>query len=306
MPNSVDISFVLVHFNGLQLTKGCIESIMQFGKSVRHEVIVVDNASTDGSAARLERHYKRQIRLVLNEVNRGYAAACNRGLALAKGHFVIILNNDLVFVKPCFDLVKKWFSTHPDMGMLGFQLINPDGTLQQSHFHFPTIPRRIFQILFKTAPRKTRRKAHVSVDALIDVDYVKGAMMVFPLRLLQKHRLRFDERYFLYHEELDFAYRLKRLGIRRMMSPLPVAVHLGNHHESPDNPAILGLRNENILRFVGTHHSRLYAKAFAMVQASMYGLKWLCGLWFEGRDVSIFQSVIKTNLNAVWNYGPFL
>ena len=118
-----DVSIVIVSWNTRDILRECVESIIRETRH-RYEIIVVDNASSDGSAAMIETEFP-QILLIQNNNNRGFAAATNQGLRVAAGRYLLILNPDTVILEHAIDKMIVWLDAHPDVGCAGCQVLTP-------------------------------------------------------------------------------------------------------------------------------------------------------------------------------------
>ena len=149
---AVDLSVVIVSFNVRELLRGCLQALVPSSKfqvpssgvcSVEHEtwnmeLIVVDNASADGSAAMVQQEFP-AVQLIVNTENRGYAAANNQGISAAHGRYVLLLNPDTVVLDEALANLVRFLDEHPRAGAVGGRLLNADGSFQHSAFRFPTL-----------------------------------------------------------------------------------------------------------------------------------------------------------------------
>jgi GT2 family glycosyltransferase len=231
----VDLSVIIVNYNAGSLLEACLASIRRFGDDLALEILVVDNASTDGSLEALRRFP--EAHLIPNRENRGFAAAVNQGIAAAKGRYLLLLNPDTEVVSPVFRALVAFAEVHPDAGVVGPRLRNPDGSLQTSAYRFPT--------LFQAAGAVLRLRRLVPVTFLrarlgwwlgryfgqLDphasphpVDYVTGACMLIRREVVDRIG-GFDPRFFLYFEEKDFCLRAGQAGWRVWFDPAAEVVH---------------------------------------------------------------------------------
>jgi GT2 family glycosyltransferase len=231
----VELSVIVVNYNAGPLLEVCLASIRRYGGDLALEVLVVDNASTDGSLEALRRFP--EVRLIPNCDNRGFAAAVNQGLESAAGRCFLLLNPDTEVVSPVFRTLLAFAEAHPDAGVVGPRLRNPDGSLQTSAYRFPT--------LFQAAGTVLRLRRVVPVGFLrarlgwwlgryfgqLDphvtarpVDYVTGACMLIRREVVERIG-GFDPRFFLYFEEKDFCLRAGEAGWRVWFDPAAEVVH---------------------------------------------------------------------------------
>lgn len=227
---TTDCSIIIVNWNTKDLLRSCLASV--FAHTVRHsiEVIVVDNNSPDNSAAMVEQEFP-CVRLIANSVNRGFAAANNQGLEIARGANLLLLNPDTVIVSDAIGTMLDYLAAH-SVGAVTCKLLNGDGTLQRSvntfySFWGSFLENRLFQELLKglkfSGDRVMSFWDHASVR---DIDWAFGAVLMFP-RSVYERIGGLDERYFIYAEEMDFYMRLKSAGYRAVFLPEAEIVHYG-------------------------------------------------------------------------------
>jgi N-acetylglucosaminyl-diphospho-decaprenol L-rhamnosyltransferase len=208
-----EVSVIIVSYNTRELLRECIESILcEQGDGLGVEVIVVDNASADGSAAMVAERFP-QARLIANPDNRGFGAACNQGLEIARGRYALILNADIRAQQGALQRLVGFMDAHPDAAICGGQLRYPDGRVQPSCARELTLWWVFCEqsILAKLFPR-TRLfggywRTHWDFRATIETEQVMGACM-----MLRRPFPRFDEDYFLYCEDTDLCYRVRQAG----------------------------------------------------------------------------------------------
>ncbi len=215
----IDLSIIIVSFNTKKLTTECVGSIIKSKPKVSYELIVVDNGSTDGSAAAL-----RQLRLKLieNKDNVGFAKANNQGIKIAKGKYIMLLNSDTKVERDSIDGLYNFAVSHIDAGVVGPRLINADGSVQGSVFRLPTISGAVRQyflgqkeLLDKYAPKGDEP---VVVEAI-----VMAAFLITPLAIQKVGLL--DERYFMYFEDLDYCRRVNKSGLKIYYLPQTEIIH---------------------------------------------------------------------------------
>jgi len=215
MGTTPDVSVIIVSYNTRELLRECIESILcEQGDGLGVEVIVVDNASADGSAAMVAEQFP-QVRLIANPDNRGFGAACNQGLEIAQGRYALILNADIRAQPGALQRLVAFMDAHPDAAICGGQLRYPDGRIQPSCARDLTLWWVFCEqsMLAKLFPR-TRLfggywRTHWDFSATIETEQVMGACM-----MLRRPFPRFDEDYFLYCEDTDLCYRVRQAGGR--------------------------------------------------------------------------------------------
>jgi len=221
-----DISIIVVNYNTKEHLLKCIASASQQGKDVNCRVIVVDNGSSDGSLEAVRQQYLEVI-IVRNEQNQGFARAVNQGLKTADNcDYHLILNSD---ARLADDYLKKaigFLETHPGCAMVTGQLLNPDGSRQNSFDNFPSLWSETFGkgLLRIISPRKYPSKKQ-SYTEPIEVESVIGAAMLVRQKAIEDIGL-LDEDYFFFLEETDWCYRMKQKGWSIYFVPEALAYHL--------------------------------------------------------------------------------
>ena len=232
------LSIIIVSFNTEELTRQCLTSLFQADKrldfsgkpqgeeKIPAEIIVVDNNSTDGTRRYLFSLKKKipSLRLLLNPENVGFGRANNQAMKVARGEYFLLLNSDTIIPEAAISQTLLWLSSHPEVDLVGCKLLNKDGSLQLSAGRFPTLG-RVFLTLF--LDHFLRNKAMMFSPAKICfVDWVMGAFM-----LLRRDVFRqtggFDEKIFMYTEELEWCFRIKKAGFQIAFYPNAKIIHLG-------------------------------------------------------------------------------
>lgn len=217
------LTVVLITWNERKRLETCLRSLMPAIDFERHEVLVVDNGSQDGTDELVASEFP-LVRYFPLDRNLGVGPARNRGLSLAQGEFIMILDNDTEVLSMDFpDVIEKAFAEDPALGLLGFRLENPDGTTQRSTRRFPTIihpfiARIGFLQKIPVLGRMLSRHLmeDVDLDALQErttVDYVLGANQIFPKALAVRLN-GYDEKIFYGPEDLEFCLRVRDLGLK--------------------------------------------------------------------------------------------
>ena len=226
-----DVSVVIVSFNTRDLLRECLNTLAAEAGGVRYEAIVVDNASRDGSADLIEAEFP-AARLIRSPVNLGFAAANNRGFAIAQGRYVVLLNSD-AFPRPgALPKALACMDANPNIGLGGARLVGRDDAWQPSARLFPS-PLNDFLSLSGLSVRFPRSRFFGRVDRTwadpgepADVDWVPGAFSIIRRDVLEQVGS-FDEAFFLYYEEVDLCRRIKAAGYKVCYWPDVVVVHLG-------------------------------------------------------------------------------
>lgn len=265
----IDLSVVIVTWNNKELLSKCLTSIFKYLINNRYEVIVVDNASEDGSVEMVRKYFP-QAKLIRNKVNLRYAGGNNVGIQKAKGRYVLLLNNDTLLVDSSLSKLTKILDKNPKVGALGPKLLNEDLTLQPSARNFPN---PIFHFLELTGlvtflPRSALigKFYYISEDhnKFKSVDWVSGAALCLRRKALDQIGY-LDEDYFFYSEEVDICYRLKKHGWGTFFTPEVRLIHYGNKSGvSLKETRFLQQLKSNDL-FLAKHYSNIYRLLFRFV-----------------------------------------
>jgi N-acetylglucosaminyl-diphospho-decaprenol L-rhamnosyltransferase len=220
---------VVVNYEAGDLLTGCVASLLADDSAGPGEVVVVDNGSRDGSVSRLQVAHP-GVAVVVPGHNLGYAGAANIGIAATTALVVVVCNPDLEVERGTAAAALARFAAESDLAALGPRIVNPDGTQYPSARRDPGLVDSIGHALFGlVAPRNrfTRRYRELDADPARsrDVDWVSGAM-IFLRRAALTSVGGWDERYFMYLEDVDLCWRLRRLGWRVAYEPGGRAIHL--------------------------------------------------------------------------------
>lgn len=221
----MDISIVIVNWNTRKLLLDCLASLYATVKAVSFEVFLVDNASSDGSVAAVRAQYP-QVNVIQNEKNLGFAAANNQALRVMQGKYALLLNTDAIVTEGAIARLFQYMESHGDVAMACGQLLNADGSKQNSIANFPTLltllaNETLLRILMpKKFPSKRRDYA-----APIPVESCIGACLVVRKEAMDAVGL-LDERYFFFMEETDWAFAMHRAGWKSCFVPDARIYHL--------------------------------------------------------------------------------
>jgi len=274
-----EVSVIIVSYNTRELLRECIESILcEQGDGLAVEVIVVDNASADGSAAMVAERFP-QVRLIANPDNRGFGAACNQGLEVAQGRYALILNADIRAQPGALQRLVGFMDAHPDAAICGGQLRYPDGRIQPSCARDLTLWWVFCEqsMLAKLFPR-TRLfggywRTHWDFSATIETEQVMGACM-----MLRRPFPRFDEDYFLYCEDTDLCYRVRQAGGRIYYVHDAVFVHHLGASGEPQRAQMVIYYNCGKERYFRKFHSAWQARVCRWLNKGGALLRMLLGL----------------------------
>ena len=221
----MDISIVIVNWNTKKLLIDCLASVFETVKNIPKEIWVVDNASSDGSVEAVRLKYPR-VNFIQNRKNLGFAAANNQAFSKMQGRYALLLNTDAVLTEGAVEKLYTFMERHSDAGIACGQLLNTDGSEQNSIANFPGIGsllcnESLLQILF---PRKFPGKRKQYREP-VEVDSCIGACLMVRKKAMDEVGL-LDKRYFFFFEETDWAYRMKRAGWKIYFVPSAGIFHI--------------------------------------------------------------------------------
>ncbi|MBI3956660.1 MAG: glycosyltransferase family 2 protein [Candidatus Kerfeldbacteria bacterium] len=225
-----DITVIIVNWNVRELLRSCLTSVMA-QHNVNAEVIVVDNASHDGSVAMVRQEFP-SIQVIANDRNLGFATANNQGIRQAHGRCLLLLNPDTDVPDGALAKTIRYFDEHPDVGIVGARLTNSDGSLQRSVRRDPTFAALAlvlckFQAFFPNlGPLRRYWYADFDYTQEQDVSQVMGAFFAINGEVPKKVGL-LDEAFFLWFEEVDYCARVRRAGFRVRYVPTISITHRG-------------------------------------------------------------------------------
>lgn len=214
----MDVSIIIVNYNTKKLTSECIESIVEKTKGVEYEIIVVDNASTDGSKELFEQDNR--ITYINNKTNGGFGYGNNRGMEVAKGKFFFLLNSDTLLQNNAIKEFFDYAESHHKVAVYCCYLTGGDGKYTSSFHYFPAFTIKDFLI------RQLHLKKYLPIDYKNkEVECVCGADMFVHRSIIDQIGM-FDENIFLYGEEGEWQYRMAKGNIHRYIINTPKIIHL--------------------------------------------------------------------------------
>lgn len=279
----IDISFIIVNYKTKELVAQAVKSIQKFATGFAYEMIVVDNNSGDGSAEFLKKKFPK-IQIIESKENIGFGPGNNLGIKAAIGEYIFFFNSDAYLTDTSLLQLLKSARKTDNLGAIAPLILNQDKTIQQSGGYFPTLLKIFWWMSFiDDLPGGTLLKPyHIDHDSFYrkehQVDWLTGAALMVSKKVLDKVGL-FDNKIFMYGEDVDLCYRIKSAGYKVVMSPVAKIVHIGqgSSGKAPVN-AILG-EYKTILYVYGKHMSknslqmaRILLKIGALLRIVIFGL----------------------------------
>jgi N-acetylglucosaminyl-diphospho-decaprenol L-rhamnosyltransferase len=232
-----DLTVVVVSYNTVHLLDRMFAALNAACGNLRVQIIVVDNASRDGSAAFLRTNYP-DFELIENSLNVGFGRANNQAISRANGRYILLLNTDAFVAPDTLSKTIEFMEANPQCGVLGVKLVGQDGSLQPSCRYFPT-PWNVFLEstgLMQLSPN-TRLVDDMSWDhnSIRECDWVPGCYYLLRREVIERIGL-FDPRYFLYFEEVDHCRRMHQAGWSTVYYPHTQVVHIGGESAKSEGP----------------------------------------------------------------------
>jgi len=257
--NIVDLSIIIVNWNTRDILWDCLKSVFDQTQDITFEVIVVDNASSDNSVKMVKSEFP-QVVLVENKENRGFAAANNQGMQIAKGRYVLLLNSDTIVLDGAIQKTLVFADQHPEAAVVGCRVLNPDKSLQPTCFMVPSLLNLFLSssYLYKLFPRSRfwgrERMTWWDRDDVREVEVVTGCFMLVRKDAISQVGM-MDESFFMYAEETDWCYRFKKAGWNLLFTPDAQIVHLGGQSSKKVRSDMILQARAGILYFIKKHYS---------------------------------------------------
>jgi len=293
------VSIVIVSFNSGKYLEKCIASVKSNVKDVDYEIIVVDNASEDGSVGMVKSNYT-DVAVIENKNNFGFARAVNQGIEVSKGEFIFLLNPDTVLVNNAVKIFYEFMMKNSAIACCGGALFNDDMEPVNSYGFFPSVRQVIFEEfglrkIFKKYYFKKLSPGCVlnkNVSAPFTVDYVSGADMFLRKNALLNAGL-LDEDFFMYFEETELSFRLKKNNYNSAIVPEAKIIHF-------EGKSLAGINLEKfklMIRSEFLFFEKCYGKFSCFTVKILLGLG--CALklifTFDSEQLKRFKLIIKSN-----------
>jgi GT2 family glycosyltransferase len=268
MCNEINISIIIVSYNTCALTAACVQSILFYETNVRYEIIIVDNNSSDNSVASLRNSFP-SLNIIALERNVGFAAANNVGIKNACGEYLLFLNPDTLFLEPVLSAMIEFLENHDHATMVGCRILNPDGSFQRSFFPLTSLL-YVFWISFFierivpiTRVQNKWRIGTIQPGMATIVDRLLGAFMVIRRSSMDELGY-FDESFFMYSEEEDLCFRIKKNGGKVWYNPKVSIIHYGGQSTHNDMYSSVVNANKSRFYFIRKHHKIGYRIIFSL------------------------------------------
>ncbi|MBI4727161.1 glycosyltransferase family 2 protein [candidate division TA06 bacterium] len=282
MNNKTDISLIIVNRNVGVLLSRCIDSIKAAG-DISYEVIVVDNASSDGSQARLAQKYP-EVKLIVNSQNLGFAAACNIGIKAATGKYPVLLNPDTLVEPGCLKKLFDFMEANPKAGIAGPKALNSDGSLQPTCRAIPGYLNIIFSrkspitAIWPGNPGASRYMLQgLPEDKPSQVPALAGVCLILRREMLEQTGF-LDERYFMYLEDIDICLTASQKGWSVFYIPQARIIHHWGKSSEQEKTMMDEEHRKSMYLFFEKHHRpNFLQKIYLKIALSVHKV-WLFSL----------------------------
>ena len=300
MISKVDVSVIIVNWNTREILRDCLASVYEQAGDVDYEVIVVDNASTDGSVEMVKSSFP-QVALIENDENRGFAAANNQGIGISKGRYVLLLNSDTIVLGGAIARTVEFADAHPRVGVTGCRVLNRDKTLQPTCFMFPSVLNMFLACtyLYKLSPKsRFFGREHMTWwdrNDVREVDVVTGCFMLVRREAIEQVGV-MDEQFFMYAEETDWCYRFRKSGWQVMFTPTAEIIHLGGQSTAKRPVAMTIQVRMSVLKFIKKHFGWVAQLVARVLTAFFFAVR--LPVWFGRMFLSHHRSEAAIKMQA--------
>lgn len=293
----MDLSIIIVNWNTKDLLIRCLDSLLTQGYKGEHEIWVVDNASSDGSTE-IIRNYSPNVNLIAIDENVGFGAANNLAIRQSKGKYIWLLNPDTEVKPGAITALTQFMDENSSTGAAGSKYLNPDGSLQASCYPFPTLSREFWRLfhLDKLWTFGIYNQNQWNQNEPREVDVLQGASLLLRKKSLDQIGL-FDEDYFMYTEEVDLCYRLKKAGWQLFWVPKSEVIHYGGQSTQQAASNMFISLYKTKLIFFNKHYSwfDFQVYKFVLTTASILRLMITPLAWLEPHSTRVNRFALAKN-----------
>lgn len=234
--STIELSFIIVNWNAKDFLKACLSSIKKTIGNINHEIIVVDNGSEDGAPDMVSAEFPDVI-LIRNNDNVGFGRANNIGIKRSRGEYLCLVNSDVEILEGCVSRLINYMKENERIGLTGPKIFGKDGNIQRSCMGFPTLWNMFccalgFDKIFNRSSFFSGYMLHYwNHNDIKDVDIINGCFWIIKRTALNEVGV-FDERFFMYGEDMDFCRRFHEKGWRVVFYSKAEAIHYGGGSSS--------------------------------------------------------------------------
>jgi N-acetylglucosaminyl-diphospho-decaprenol L-rhamnosyltransferase len=270
MPDTIDLSIIIINWRSKDFLRKCLASIYANTRDVPFEIIVIDNASFDGSEEMVHREFP-EVQFIQSAENLGFARANNLGFDRSKGQNILFLNPDTEVSDGAIRALLAALDSRPDAGIMGCKLLNSDLSVQTSCIQsYPTLLNQVFDAdyLRRIFPKSSlwgTQPLYEVQEGPAKVEVVSGACLLIRREAFEKAGL-FSETYFMYAEDVDVCYKVKSSGWGVYYLASATVIHHGGQSSSKktENNFATIMTRESLYNFMKVRRGKLYAVAFRL------------------------------------------
>ena len=260
--SNIDLSIIIVTWNSEEDLPECLNSILDNNYNFKFEVIIVDNNSSDNSAKVINNFieiYDSDIKLIINKVNVGFTKACNQGIKISKGNYILFLNPDTEIVENSLDFLYKKFIMENSFAAIVPQLLNVDGTIQYSCRKLPRYIDLYFEIfllssIFSTSTFFSRWKMkYFSHDEETEVEQPMAAAFLLKKSILDVIN-NFDESYYMFFNDVDLCKKISDKNMKILFYPEAKIIHKKGISINKDHAKMIKAWNSDCLKYFKKYH----------------------------------------------------
>lgn len=297
--NPPDLSIVIVSYNVCALLETCLDSLYLQSSTILFEVIVVENASSDASREMISRCFPR-VHLIISPKNVGFASANNLAIPQTRARYILLLNPDTIVLPDALDELVRFLDQNPQAGAAGSQLLNPDNSLQESCYRFPTLVREAWRLLHLDSLYPfgiyTMQKWSASLPQQVDV--IQGASLALRKTALEQIGV-LDESFFMYSEEVDLCFRLHRAGWKLFYVPSSRVTHYGGQSSRQTAGKMFLQLYQSKIHYFRKHQGKLAAMIYKGVLYLAAAVRVVLSPLAFFRSAQQRQKVISTASNYI-------
>ena len=263
----IDISIVIVNYRVKEYVVNLIESVEKAKRKLNLQIIVIDNNSNDGSLSYLKQRFP-LLTYIQNEKNLGFGKANNQGFNLARGEFTLIINPDTIVSEDTLQIMVNHMHRHPNCGACGCKILNPDGSFApESKRSVPTITTAITKVfglntLFpKSKVFGSYHLGWIDENEESEIEVLSGCFMFWRTHVLQQLD-GFDERFFMYGEDIDLCFRIQKTQFRINYVPTTSIIHYKGESTRKGDLRYVRIFNKALYQFLEKHYSSKYSLIF--------------------------------------------
>ncbi|MBE0428987.1 MAG: glycosyltransferase family 2 protein [Thermoleophilia bacterium] len=286
-----DVSIIIVNWNLKDYLLRCLESLQQGASGVSTETIIIDNASSDGSAEAVRERYP-AAKVLQNDTNEGFSRANNQAMEIARGRYFFLLNNDTFLYEPALKKLVEFMDAHPEAGICGPRVLNEDGTLQfRSKGRYPSIVRALGHFFL---PESLQKRSGNRTLGFYDfgengkerrMDWVSGCALMVRSEVVNRIG-KLDSDMFMYCEDVDWCFRAARAGWSTYYVPSARVLHYGGMSMSRQTGRAVAGHKTGLSGYYGKYHGSAATALFRSILWLGYGVQacgWLAA-FLRGND----------------------